>query len=278
MSEPASISVLLAVWAGDRADWVRQALESLRTQTLPAAQVVIVQDGPVGADLADLLVDAAGWLPVTRLTLAENGGLAAALQAGLAMCSHELIARADADDICVPERFERQERVMSSQPDLSVLGGYVAEFETDPDAPYAVRDVPVGRTAVARHARWRSPINHPTVMMRRSHVLAVEGYSGFVGIEDYFLWGKLLHAGRSLDNLPEVLVKMRAGDALGRRRGGWGYARVEAALFRRFVEIGFLSRGQAVAGLAMRLPVRLLPGLLRSGVYRWVLRRRRALT
>ncbi len=96
-------------------------------------------------------------------------------------------------------------------------------------------------------ARWRAPVNHPTVMMRRSHVLAVGGYSGFVGIEDYFLWGKLLAAGRSLDNLPDVLVKMRAGAALGRRRGGWRYLRVEAALFRRFVQIGFLTPGQAAS-------------------------------
>ncbi len=129
------------------------------------------------------------------------------------------------------------------------------------------------RRPVERVARLRAPVNHPTVVLRRSHVLAVGGYSGFVGIEDYFLWGKLLAAGRSLDNLPDVLVKMRAGAALGRRRGGWRYLRVEAALFRRFVQIGFLTPGQAVVGLAMRLPLRVVPAPLRSWVYRRLLRR-----
>lgn len=273
MSEATGISVLMAVWAGDRPEWVRAALASVRAQTLPATQVVIVQDGPVSADLAEVLVEAEESLPVSLLVLAVNGGLAAALQAGLARCAHELVARVDADDVCVPDRFERQARVMAAQPDLSVLGGYVAEFETDPDRPYAVRDVPVGRAQVQRVARWRAPVNHPTAMLRRSHVLAVGGYSGFVGIEDYFLWGKLLAAGRSLDNLPDVLVKMRAGAALGRRRGGWRYLRVEAALFRRFVQIGFLTPGQAVVGLAMRLPLRVVPAPLRSWVYRRLLRR-----
>ncbi|HRW18356.1 MAG TPA: glycosyltransferase [Dermatophilaceae bacterium] len=267
------ISALLAVWAGDRPEWVDEALRSLQAQTRPADQIVVVEDGPIADELSLVLDDAGQRLPITRVRLPHNRGLSDALQAGLPACEHELVARVDADDICVPERFERQLAAFAAQPELAALGGFCAEFVDDPMRPYAIRTVPVGADEVDRVARWRSPLNHPTVMLRRSAVLAVGGYDGFVGIEDYYLWAKLIVAGYRIDNLAEVLVRQRAGPQLGRRRGGWRYARTEAKLLWQFTRIGFLSRPQAVAGMAMRVPVRLVPNRLRSGIYRRLLRR-----
>jgi glycosyltransferase involved in cell wall biosynthesis len=264
----------MAVYAGDRPDWVADALSSLAGQSLLADEIVIVEDGPLPVRVSRILDEMSTRLPIHRITLAVNGGLSAALQVGLAQCRFELIARMDSDDIAEPERFERQIAVLSARPWLSVLGGYVAEFIDDPAIPYAIRKVPTGERKAARVARWRSPVNHPAVMFRRADVMAVGGYTGFTGIEDYYLWGKLLAAGRHIDNLPEILVRQRAGAALGRRRGGRDYARTEFALFRAFVDIGFLSRPQACLGLLMRLPVRLVPDGLRSWIYRHLLRRR----
>lgn len=267
------LTVLMAVHLGDRGAWVDEALASLAAQTRPAQEIVIVEDGPIGADVDAVLTDRAAQLPITRLALPRNIGLAGALQAGLQVCRTELIARADSDDVNEPARFADQLAALSARPSLSVLGGYVSEFADDSRRPYAIRTVPTGSTAVARAARWRSPVNHPAVMFRRSHVVAVGGYEGFVGLEDYFLWGKLLAAGREIDNLPEVLVRMRAGAAQAGRRGGWRYALTEARLFREFVRIGFLTWPQAATGLLVRLPVRLVPDRARSFVYRRLLRK-----
>jgi glycosyltransferase involved in cell wall biosynthesis len=267
-------SVLMAVYGGDRGDWLSEALASLGAQTLPADEIVVVEDGPVPADVAQALDDAARTMPVQRVVLPRNLGLSGALQAGLAACRYDLVARMDSDDIAEPTRFERQVGAMRARPSLSVLGGYVAEFGTDPEQPYAIRKVPVGAREVRRVARWRSPVNHPAVMLRKDDIDRVGGYAGFIGIEDYYLWAKLLAAGMQLDNLPQVLVRQRAGAALGRRRGGWRYARTELELFRAFVRIGFLTRPQAVAGLVLRLPVRIFPDRLRSWIYRRLLRRK----
>ena len=272
MSRP--VSVLMAVYAGDRADWVRAALQSLQDQTHPAEQVVVVEDGPIPADVSTALDDFSAALPIERVTLPANRGLSHALQEGLAHCRFEFVARMDSDDLAVPQRFRRQADVLEARPELSALGGYVTEFTDDPSVPYAVREVPVGTAKVRKVARWRSPVNHPAVMFRRDDVRAVGGYGAFTGLEDYYLWAKLLTAGHQIDNLPEVLVQQRAGADLGRRRGGWRYAAQEIRLFREFVRMGFLSVPHAVAGLALRLPVRLVPRLLRSGVYRHALRRR----
>jgi GT2 family glycosyltransferase len=265
----APVSVLMAVYAGDRVEWVSEALRTIREQTIPPAQTVVVQDGPVSTELSAVL-EAAG---VELVVLPENGGLAAALQAGLQRCSYELVARMDADDLAEPQRLERQVSVFARRPELSVLGGYVAEFRQDPAQPYAIRRVETGPALVARVAKWRCPLNHPTVMFRRDDVRAVGGYDGFSGMEDYFLWAKLLAAGKVIDNLPEVVVRQRAGLDLGRRRGGWHYLRTELGLFRAFVGIGFLTWWEALLGLTIRVPVRLVPPRLRWWVYRRFLRR-----
>ena len=266
----APVSVLMAVYAGDRADWVAASLRSLREQTTPPAEIVVVEDGPLPAELAAVLAS----VSAVRVRLPENRGLAAALQAGLGHCSYDLVARMDADDIAEPDRLERQVATLAARPELTVLGGYVAEFAEDPAVPYAIRRVESGPAVVARVAKWRSPVNHPTVMFRRADVLAVGGYDGFAGLEDYFLWAKLLSDGKAIDNLPEVAVRQRAGSELGRRRGGLGYARTEVALFRAFVRIGFLTRREALVGLIIRIPVRLVPPRVRWWVYRWLLRGR----
>ena len=267
----ADFTVLMAVYAGDRGAWVEQALVSVMNQTLVPQQVLVVEDGPIPPDVRASL-DA--FPTLQRVALPANVGLSGALQVGLGHCRNELVARVDSDDVNELSRFALQVAEMTARPNLSVLSGYVAEFDEDDAAPYAVRTVPVGVAEVARAAKWRSPVNHPAVMMRRTHVDAVGGYSGFEGLEDYFLWGKLLAAGRQIDNLPEVLVRMRAGAAQGRRRGGWRYAQTEFGLLRAFVGIGFLSWPQAVVAMVVRLPLRLVPDRVRTFVYRSVLRRR----
>ena len=267
-------SVLISVYAGDRPDWLDVALRSLRDQTLPAAEVVVVEDGDLGPELSATLDRWSDELPIQRLPLATNQGLSKALQAGLGKCRYEIVGRMDADDYSEPDRFEAQVGALVGRPEVSVLGGHAAEFEDDPEACYGVRRVPVGATRVARSARWRCPVNHPSVVFRRPDVLAAGGYEGFVGIEDYYLWARMLTAGLAIDNLDRIVVRLRAGQALRRRRGGWQYARQETALFRSFVAMGFMGWPQAVAGLALRVPLRVVPGPARVLAYRTVLRKR----
>ena len=265
-------AVLMAVYAGESALFLAAALASLRRQQLGARQIVVVEDGPLTPALYQVLDQYQQCLPLKRILLARNQGLAAALQQGLQVCDYELVARMDADDIAVPERFARQVAVMQARPELSVLGSYVAEFADDPAQPYALRRVPLGVTALAVAARWRCPLNHPSVILRKTPVLAVGGYEGFRGIEDYYLWGRLLVAGKQLDNLPEVLMQVRAGSDLGRRRGGWVYARRELQLYGVFWRMGFMTWYQALAGVLLRLPVRLMPAWLRAWIYQRAIR------
>lgn len=269
---PEQFSLLLPVWAGDRADFLTAAFRSsVQEQTRPPAQVVIVRDGPLPAPLADAVAElaASAPVPVDVVELPSNGGLGPALDAGLAACRHGIVARMDADDLSLPHRFAVQLPMIESGFDL--VGSGLLEFGDDPDDLVGTRVPPVLPADIAARARFADPFNHPTVVYRRDLVQAVGGYSDFALMEDYLLWAKLLVAGARVANVAEPLVKYRVGAGAYARRGGLGQLRAELAVQRRFRQLGFTTRGQYARNVVLRGGYRLVPERLRRMAYRRVI-------
>ena len=269
---PEEFSLLLPVWAGDRPDFVTAAFRSsVQDQTRPPDEVVIVRDGPVPPALAETLADLAAGspVPVRLLELPRNGGLGPALDAGLAACSHDVVARMDADDLSLPHRFAVQLPMIESGLDL--VGAGLIEFGDHPDDLVGTRTPPTDPADIAVRARFADPFNHPTVVYRRDLVRAVGGYSDFALMEDYLLWAKLLVAGARVANTAEPLVKYRVGAGAYARRGGLGQLRAELAVQRRFRELGFTTRRQWARNVVLRGGYRLVPERLRRMAYRRVI-------
>ena len=198
----APFSLLLPVYVGDKAEFLRLAYESsVDDQTLRPAEAVIVQDGPVGAELADELarIERDSVIPVRIVRLATNQGLTAGLNAGLAACAHPIVARMDADDVSAPERFAQQWQLMTQGFDL--VGTGMIEFENDPSVVAAVRVPPVGAERIRAHAKTHNPFNHPTMMYRREALAAVGDYQPFGKMEDYWLGVRLLQNGARCENI-----------------------------------------------------------------------------
>ncbi|WP_255170878.1 glycosyltransferase [Natrononativus amylolyticus] len=262
------------MYAGDHPPHVDAALESVFRQTYEPAELVVVKDGPLDGALDRVIETWADEYPtvVTVLALEENRGLGTALQVGLEYCSYDLVARMDADDVAVPERLEKQVEFMLENPTVDVVGGYVAEFETNPERTNRVRTVPSSPHSVARQAPYKCPINHPTVMFRKRSVLAGGGYSEMRSMQDYELWMRLLDQGYTLANLPEVLVNARAGRGLIRRRGGLEYAKTEFDLQRTFRRRGYIGVPTFLVNVLSRIPLRLLPKRIRAAIYSRFLR------
>ncbi|MBQ6223913.1 MAG: glycosyltransferase, partial [Campylobacter sp.] len=87
-------SVLMSVYAKDKTTWVAQALDSVLSNTAKPAEVVIVIDGPIPADLQAVLDEfSLKFKQIKLYPLEKNGGLGPALAYGLQQCSHELVAR-----------------------------------------------------------------------------------------------------------------------------------------------------------------------------------------
>lgn len=270
MSEDREFSLLLPVYAGDTAEHVRLAFDSsVGGQTLPPAEVIIVQDGPVGdpltAELDRLVAESSVPVEVVRLT--RNVGLTEALNAGLAACRYPVIARMDADDVSVADRFERQWELIAAGADL--VGTGMVEFERDPDVLGARRVPPVGSDRIRDHARTHNPFNHPTMMYRRAAIEAIGGYEPFGKMEDYWLGIRMIASGARTENIADPLLKYRVGSGAFERRGGLEEARTEWRLQRAMLRIGFITRGQYVRNVVVKGAYRLMP----AGVKRVLFRR-----
>lgn len=270
MSE--QLSLLLPVWAGDRPDFLADAFRSsVDAQTRRPDQVVIVRDGPVPEPLAGTITELADGspVPVDVVELERNVGLGPALDAGLAACKYDVVARMDADDISLPHRFAVQLPIMESGADI--VGSGLVEFADDPDEIVATRAVPTDPDEIRRRARFATPFNHPTVVYRRPLVTGVGGYTDFAKMEDYLLWAKLILADARVANVAEPLVRYRVGAGAYARRGGRDLLRAEIALQRRFRALGFTTPAQCARNLVVRGGYRLVPESFRRSAYRKVI-------
>ncbi|MBH0116145.1 glycosyltransferase [Salinibacterium sp. NG253] len=264
-----NFSLLLPVYSGDKPSFLERAFRScVDDQTLPPTEVVIVQDGPVSAELSAMMQQliAASTVPTTLLVLKHNRGLARALEAGLAQCNFDVVARMDADDVSLPTRFEKQRVAIAGGLDL--VGTAMFEFAEDDGSVIGKRIPPQGQEAIARYSRFHDPFNHPTVMYRRSAVKAAGGYIDVGLMEDYWLFARMIDAGARVENLQEALLMYRVSAGAYTRRGGLGQLSAELRLQREFRRLGFTTPLQNVRNVIVRGGYRLVPVAIRRIAYR----------
>jgi len=267
-SNVGDISVIVCVYTGDDAAELKTALKSVSNQTRPPDEILIVEDGPLTPALNKVLehIQSTVEIPINRVKHAKNRGHGAARRTGIKNASHDLVAIQDADDIAVPKRLEWSlEKLKTADADL--VGGYIEEFNVDPDEPYAVREVPCDAEKIREMAKYRSPVNHTTVLADREAILEAGSYRTVGQMEDYELWARMLVNGCKFVNIPRVLAKVRAGKKLYRRRGGLEHILEECRLQRHFATIGFISSPRAVLNFVVRSIPKLLPNKLREYLY-----------
>ena len=270
MAGSTSYSVLMPLAPWEPLGQVAAALESLAQQTLPCSQVVVSCDGPPPPGLEAVL--RASPLPLIQVVGPGGEGVGPVLTRGLQVCSEDFVVRADADDLSLPDRCAIQVEAMNARPDLVALSTPILEFISDPQHVCSQRPAPVGYAALLRRSRWRNPLNHPAVILRRQAVLAVGGYRSCPGFEDYDLWLRLLRQGALLDNLDQPLVFARVGvDHLARRRG-LAYLRKELRFLHECGRLGTFSWLRVWLLALIRCPVRLVPAWFQQTVTQSFLR------
>ena len=217
------IAVLLSVYRNDRPQSCLEALESLYDQSEPV-DIFLQIDGPVAPELEKLLdrEKAEGRL-VYLGKRSENLGLAASLNELLdrvMSAGYGYIARMDADDISLPDRFAKQSHYLEEHPDIDVVGGSIEEFTDDGGYRKIVR-YPLEHEEMFRFFKKRVPLAHVTAMFRRSFFEKAGFYPTVAPTnEDTLLWMKGFATGCRFANLPDVLVKVRVSKDFFSRRGG----------------------------------------------------------
>ncbi|MGP9746826.1 glycosyltransferase [Brachybacterium sp. AOP29-B2-41] len=261
----------MPLWGRDLPDRVELALSSATVDQQRRPELLILTvDGPLPEALEALVqrVVAGEFGPSQVLRHDSHRGVAAALQDGLEASPYELVARADADDICRPERFALQIPSMEEQ-GLDLLGGAMREFSDRVEPGQGpLRTRPLEHDEIVRYLPHHSPLHHPTVVLRRSVALAVGGYRDLPLLEDYWLWERMMLGGARMGNRPEVLVDYRVDEELFARRGGWRLFSSDLQLQRRMLLDRVIGPGRFARNVVLRGAYRFAPGWVRRIGYR----------
>lgn len=263
----------MPVYKGDKANDFNKALESIHHQTYAATEIIVVQDGPITTDLSEVLDK---WCAVNAaikpLKLEKNLGLSGALNAGIDVATQGWIARMDADDICKPDRFEKQAAYIESHPNTAIIGSWIDEYDENMEAVTAVRKVPATHEEIRGYARWRCPFNHMTVMYRTDAVRDLGKYRNYGAVgDDYELWARFILNGYEAANIQESLVKARTGsDFFGNRRRGLKYLKNELREVNDLRKMGLFNRGIWVFHVVMKTIVRIMPSGFVKRIYKLI--------
>ena len=171
----------------------------------------------------------------------------------------------DADDVAMPHRFAVQLPLIA---EADIVGAGLLEFVGDTDHIVGQRVPPTDPDQIQRYARMHDPFNHPTVVYRRTAVLAAGGYGDLPLMEDYALFARMLQTGARAVNVAEPLVYYRVGEDAFKRRGGTDLLRSELRLQREFRRQGFTTSAEYVRNVLVRGGYRLIPWWFRRAVYR----------
>ena len=205
------VSILLPLFNAEAT--LSECLDSIAAQTLSDYEVVAVDDGS-DDDTAALLAARAERDRRIRRIQPGRVGLVAALNHGLREARAPLVARMDGDDRMRPERLAAQCDYLDTHPETDLVGCRVSLFSSG--------EIGLG---YREYIRWsndcltpeqftrelyvESPLIHPSVTYRRHVVSGLGGYRHGDFPEDYELWLRMLHAGRTLAKLPRVLLEWR---------------------------------------------------------------------
>lgn len=185
--------------------FLRETLESIRCQTYQNHKLLVWDDCSTDGTLEELQ----RWIP-HRIPGKIFSGRSLRLGPSLAFlveqADTELCARIDGDDVNLPYRLERQVAFMQANPAVGVLGSLTEHIDENGNKAPAW-GYPTLDADIRWRSRWQPSLCHPTVMFRRSAVLAAGNYRDFQ-VEDFDLWMRMSLL-TEFHNLPEPLVQYR---------------------------------------------------------------------
>lgn len=266
-------SVLMSVYKKEKPQFLDQALRSIEEQTVIPTEIVLVEDGPITAGLEKVIANHQKHFVNTFKVIksAHNQGLGPSLRLGTKFVSTKWIARMDSDDISVPNRFELQLKEIIKEPDLAVIGGQIQEFAEKPSNVIGYRRVPTSEGLIRDFLKWRSPFNHPSVIISKKALLQVGGYIPYGNLEDYYLWARIIVHKFHVKNIDQVLLKMRVDEGMYQRRGKFGNIRYFYKLRNFLYKSNLVDQNEKIIGNLIVTVNILIPGWMRQLIYKHAL-------
>lgn len=264
-------SVLVSVYRKENPIYFNESLQSLASQSLLPNELIIVKDGPLTNELnlviEDFLIQETGF-KIKIIQLNKNYGLGYALNIGIKECEYDWVARMDSDDICHSNRFELLTKEILNSKNISVVGSQIEEFIGNTSNIVQKRKVKLYHNAIKKDLSSRNPMNHVSVMFKKSDVIKVGSYEDTLYFEDYKLWVKMILSNFKLKNIEQSTVYVRVGDDMIGRRHGILYARLELNFQRYLYSNKLLTKFDFFRNIIFRCGSRFLPKFILNQVYK----------
>ncbi len=203
------ISIIMSVYNGE--EYLRETIESVRKQTFENWELVIINDcstDSTGEILADFSLEDER---IKVHTNEVNLKLPTSLNKAISLCSGTYIARMDADDICLPDRFEKQYQFMEEHPEVALSS---CRFLTVKNGVYASGGAG-GRCdfeAIKAMLLVTNPILHPGVIAKAEVMKQFQYDTNLTCTEDLELWTRMVMNHQKIHILPEYLLIYRLHD------------------------------------------------------------------
>jgi glycosyltransferase involved in cell wall biosynthesis len=262
------VSVVIATYLGDRLEYLREAVESSRAQTLTDIEILVACDGPLEAP-SEAYLDALALADprVRTVKYTENRGPAYARNAAIGLARAEYVAILDADDRSKPERLARQLAFLRKTG--ADVAGSLYDLIDGAGNVVGKKEVPLEPEAIRRALCVFNPIANSTVLAKTQILRAHPYDERFRYGEDYALWVELARRGITMRNQPESLVEFRVDPGFFERRRGWHPFYMDLRNKLRAVPVqGFYHWPWAIAASFATASVRLMPKSLVIWLYR----------
>lgn len=237
------VSVIMSVYK-EPVEWLRESIDSILNQTFIDFEFIIICDNPDYKEGIELLEEYRERdKRIVLLYNKQNIGLTKSLNKGLSIARGEYIARMDADDVSLPERFERQVTYMDEHSDCGICGSNFIYFGS------RNHEVKYREKITNDDLILESPFAHPTVMIRSSFLGERRYDERFRVSQDYNLWARLWGDEYYFYNIQKPLLNYRCSEQQIMAKSG-SQQILNARIIRRYV----LTRYGDMQGVDVSLP------------------------
>ena len=184
---------------------ISESIESILSQTYSYWELIIIDDCSTDRTAAVIKRYCDKDHRISIHKNSQNLGLAESLNKGISLAKGPYIARMDADDLSLPNRFEEQVKILDSDPWVMVVGSAAYYVSSHNHTKKLVR-MPQHHKELSRRIFKMSPFIHPSVVMRREFLSRTGGYNVKLRrAQDYDLWLRGRFIGKYY-NIQEPLV------------------------------------------------------------------------
>lgn len=218
-----TIAVLLPIYINDNPSYLTESIESILQQTYQDFLILIGVDGPIEKNLENVLSDYDNNDKIEVVRFEQNRGLACVLNDLIKYAKDKdlyYLARMDADDIALPDRFEKQMGFLLKNESIDVVGGAITEIDGDGKLKNKTVTYPDSPEKCRAFFSKRDPLAHPAVLFRFRFFEKIGHFyrPDYRKNQDTMLWFDGLKAGCLIANISDVVLKFRTTDDFFKKR------------------------------------------------------------